>query len=1181
GSENTNKRLVSGSLVPGGSATFEISYPVTADDVSGRTTFVITDCVFIDGNAALKYSVSFVPNTENFILTFTLQIPAGTPIGAEYCNYAKTTAAPSKSPASNRKAGPACFVVGGNISVLKTNEAGDPLSGAQFHVVCTLPTTTAFLPTTIINGQSFESHSGDVIDTTATTGSNGLVVIQAPEGTSCVITETVPPDGYTLPAHPSVTLVASSGGVSHTFVDTLPNPSLSIVKDATETSYNAVGDIIHYSITATNNGDVVLHNVTVTDPKATGLDCTPAIPVANLAVGATITCTATHVVTQADIDAGHYLNTACVNDGAGGAAEACDDADVNADQNPHLSIVKDATESSYSAVGDVINYTITATNDGNVTLHNVTITDPKATGLSCTPAIPVTNLAVGGTIECTASHTVTQADIDAGHYLNTACVDDGAGGAAQACDDADVNGNQTPHLSIVKDATESSYSAVGDVIHYTITATNDGNTTLASVTVTDANATSLSCTPANGSPLAPGASMDCTATHTVTQADIDAGHYLNTACVDDGAGGAAQACDDADVNADQNPHLSIVKDATESSYDSVGDVIHYQITATNDGNVTLHNVTVTDANATNLSCTPAIPVANLAVGGTIVCTANHTVTQADIDAGHYLNTACVDATGATQACDDADVNADQNPSLSIVKDATESTYDSVGDVIHYTITATNTGNTTIAAATVTDANADNLTCTPANGSPLAPAATMTCTADHTVTQADIDAGHYLNTACVDDGVGEGGAAQACDDANVPATSNRGLSIVKDATETSYSAVGDILHYTIVATNTGNTTLDSVTVTDVNATGLSCTPANGSSLAPAATMTCTATHTVTQADIDAGHYLNTACVSATDATATCDDADVNGGQTPHLSIVKDATESSYSAVGDVIHYSITATNDGNTTLASVTVTDVNATGLDCTPANGSSLAPAATMTCTATHTITAADIAAGTYRNTACVDATGATKACDFADVVGATLTISKTNNAPIQTLDLPNGGTADLPTADEGATVTFTLTYTLGEVSVTNGTIKDVLPAGLTYVVGSATSSTEFTFDGYDTATRTLSWSAESVTTNGTLTYQAKVDVGANLLAQPLENVATIKSDQTASDQDSSDVFVPAPPLAETFKPTPPPTDALGPTEPSNPGISLMLLLAVLGVLIAGIAFVTPVPAAVRRRNRR
>ena len=41
--------------------------------------------------------------------------------------------------------------------------------------------------------------------------------------------------------------------------------------------------------------------------------------------------------------------------------------------------------------------------------------------------------------------------------------------------------------------------------------------------------------------------MDCTASHTITQADIDAGHYLNTACVDDGAAGAAQACDDATV----------------------------------------------------------------------------------------------------------------------------------------------------------------------------------------------------------------------------------------------------------------------------------------------------------------------------------------------------------------------------------------------------------------------------------------------------------------------------------------------------------------------------------------------------------------------------------------------------------------------------------------------------------
>ena len=60
--------------------------------------------------------------------------------------------------------------------------------------------------------------------------------------------------------------------------------------------------------------------------------------------------------------------------------------------------------------------------------------------------------------------------------------------------------------------------------------------------------------------------------------------------------GPPQVCDSEDVPALQNPHLAITKAATEANYDAVGDVIHYTIVATNDGNVTLHNVTVTDPN---------------------------------------------------------------------------------------------------------------------------------------------------------------------------------------------------------------------------------------------------------------------------------------------------------------------------------------------------------------------------------------------------------------------------------------------------------------------------------------------------------------------------------------------------------------------------------------------------------
>src|SRR5262249_1691036 len=139
-----------------------------------------------------------------------------------------------------------------------------------------------------------------------------------------------------------------------------------------------------------------------------------------------------------------------------------------------------------------------------------------------------------------------------------------------------------PALSIRKTTSDTTFSHVGDVLHYNIVATNTGNVTLPAVTITDQGAVLGTCTPANGSSLAPGATMTCTATHAVTQADIDAGSYRNTACVDDGPGGAAQACDHVDVPPTQSPHLAIRKTATETGYNAVGQVIHYTIVATND-----------------------------------------------------------------------------------------------------------------------------------------------------------------------------------------------------------------------------------------------------------------------------------------------------------------------------------------------------------------------------------------------------------------------------------------------------------------------------------------------------------------------------------------------------------------------------------------------------------------------
>jgi uncharacterized repeat protein (TIGR01451 family) len=248
GSENTNKRYIGGSLEPGGTATFEISFPVDASDVGGD--FRITDCVFIEGVAVAKYFIDFVPNNENFLLTFTLNIPSNAPVGDEFCNYAKTTASPSNSQASNRKAGPACFLIGGALRVTKVDGSGNPLAGAVFSVSCQWPTSTSALAATVVaaepNGsvtdgndagttagpsETFTSTSGGTLNVSATTGTAGTVAVQAPIGTSCTFTETAAPAGYILPADPDCTIAVILGQQGTCNFVNLQTGKLEVVKD--------------------------------------------------------------------------------------------------------------------------------------------------------------------------------------------------------------------------------------------------------------------------------------------------------------------------------------------------------------------------------------------------------------------------------------------------------------------------------------------------------------------------------------------------------------------------------------------------------------------------------------------------------------------------------------------------------------------------------------------------------------------------------------------------------------------------------------------------------------------------------------------------------------------------------------------------------------------------------------
>ncbi|MCF1753369.1 beta strand repeat-containing protein, partial [Mariniradius sediminis] len=669
------------------------------------------------------------------------------------------------------------------------------------------------------------------------------------------------------------TASASSGSVSvsdQVTVNAVQSPALSIQKTVAEGSYDAVGDVLNYTIVVTNTGNVTLPNVVVVDPL-TGLNQT----IASLAPTASQSFNTSYSIVQSDLDNGSVANTASASSGS---VSVSDQVTVNAVQSPALSIQKTVAESSFDAVGDVLNYTIVVTNTGNVTLPNVVVVDPL-TGLNQT----IASLAPTASQSFNTSYAVNQADIDAGSVANTASA---SSGSVNVSDQVVVSAVQSPALSIDKSVAETSFDAVGDVLNYTIVVTNTGNVTLSNVVVVDP-LTGLNQTIAS---LAATASQSFNTSYTIVQSDLDNGSVGNTASA---TSGSVSVSDQVTVNAVQSPALSIQKTVAEGSFDAVGDVLNYTIVVTNTGNTTLSNVVVIDP-LTGLNQT----IASLAPTASQSFNTSYTIVQSDLDNGSVGNTASA-SSGSVSVSDQVTVNAVQSPALSIQKTVAEGSFDAVGDVLNYTVTVTNTGNTTLSNVVVVDP----LTGLNQTIASLAPTASQSFNTSYSIVQSDLDNGSVANTASA-----TSGPVSVSDQVVVNAVQSPALSIQKTATEGSFDAVGDVLNFTIVVTNTGNTTLSNVVVVDP-LTGLNQTIA---SLAPTASQSFNTSYTVVQSDLDNGAVGNTASASS-GSVSVSDQATVNAVQSPALSIQKTVAEGSFDAVGDVLNYTIVVTNTGNVTL----------------------------------------------------------------------------------------------------------------------------------------------------------------------------------------------------------------------------------------------------------------------------
>ncbi len=991
-----------GTLLPSESATYQAVYTLTQADIDA-------------GSLSNQATVSGTPPTGPAVTDQTDSTNAGDDTGG---GNDPTTLALAPAPSMDVIKSGTLDLGGDGIASI-----GDVIS-YTFTVVntgnVTLSNITISDPSANMSGGPIASLAPGMSDTATFTASHVLTQSDIDAGTysnTATASAGIPGGGAITDTSDSGNPADDTGGNSDPTVIVVPqSPSMDMVKNATSVNFTSVGDQVNYEYVVTNTGNTTITNpITITDNRIAANDITcPAFPPAGIAPGANYTCTAIYTVTQADLDVGSLTNVATASDGT--TTSLPTDETVPGIISPGLTLAKSSAATGYSAVGELLTYDYVITNTGNITLTgDFNVVDDKIGTFVCA----FTNVLPGETISCSAQYTVTQADLDAGSLTNQAYATNDQNGSqiTSAIDAVTISANQTSSLSIAKSSPDASYSTPGQVLSYAYVVTNTGNVTITNpITVTDDRIISpntVNCTPLPLNGLAPSQSISCTALYSVTQQDIDAGTITNTATATDGATVSPPAA--LTINATQSSTIVVQKsssyiDINSDNIVNAGDQLVYNYTATNTGNVSLSAVTITE-NGFSGSGTMPVPVfqsANLGSPQGVLLptetanwTASYILTQADIDAGIVNNQAIVNATppgGGTisDISDSVNVGDDTGsgddvttstlapaPSMELIKsgvlDLGSDAIAGVGDIINYTFTITNTGNVTLSNISLSDASATM------NGGPvlsLAPGSsdTTTFTATYVLTQSDIDNGSFTNTATATASIPGGGtitdisdSANAADDSSGDADPTTTIipqapafTMVKNVVASSFTNVGDSVDYEYIVTNSGNTTITSpITVSDnriITPNAVTCPSLPVGGLAPASSLTCTATYIVTQNDLDVGSVTNVA--SATDGTITSpsDSATTPANILPALSVTKSSPHTSYASVGDVVDYDYQISNTGNITLTGTfNIIDDKIGTIACATIN---LTPSASVSCSAQYTVTQADIDAGSLTNEA-------------------------------------------------------------------------------------------------------------------------------------------------------------------------------------------------------------------------
>ena len=603
-------------------------------------------------------------------------------------------------------------------------------------------------------------------------------------------------------------------------------------------------------------------------------------------------------------------------------------APVAADGAPDLVIAKSAEPDPVSA-GDSLTYTLTITNVGSGLATGTRVTDTlpvsvtfESASAGCThdagPGIVVCDV---GELEVNAETTFTvvvTVDLSAGPSLvNTATVSADQVEPVPAVEETTV---YHPGLAVRK-YTATPVIRAGDTVAYTITVTNTGDVGLSGVTVTDEEV------PACSREIGVLTVSDPITAYTCSAVNVTA-DVTNTVVVSGtppvGPVVTASASASVDVI---NPAI-VVSKLPDAQMLRSGDTALFTVIVTNTGDVRLTSVTRLD---------PLVPecggiISSLAPGEYAVNYCSRANVKAD-----FTNTITASGTPslgpAVVSSDTAYVDVigpavvlDKSPASQMVRP---------GGTALFTITVTNSGDVDLGDITVTDPGFPACERTFAEPLLVGTNRWYTCTVGPV-------ASSFTNLATV--------TVTPPDNTPITDTAAASVNLINPALAVAKLPasqtvrLGDTVTFTIRVTNTGDSALTGVTISDALAPD--CTRAIGT-LAPLQN-----SHYTCRGSAVTTSFTNV--VTATGKPPT--GADVTASATARVQMISPAIRISKEPdaqtvrAGDPVTFTIVVTNAGDVALADVSVSDVAA------PTCARSIGPLAVAgssryTCTAQNVIT--------------------------------------------------------------------------------------------------------------------------------------------------------------------------------------------------------------------------------------